>query len=75
MVSDPTIIDTDKELFVLSGLYYWTNNKINDEINKLSREDILDDVRIVTKKVNSGGEAVSARQVIYEKAYEKIKAK
>jgi hypothetical protein len=63
VVTDPTIIDTDKELFILSGLYYWKNlAKINEEINKLSLENVTNDVYKITGLVNAKKEGKETRK-------------
>jgi len=79
VVTDPTIIDSDKELFVLSGLYFWNSMNINKVIDELSLDDIDDVnkmktyVKEVTKKINTGNNNENDRINLFKKTYNEIK--
>ncbi len=55
VVANPKAIDEDKELFVLSAMWFW---EIND-LNKLSDDN---NVKSITFKINSGNENLVKRE-------------
>ena len=58
VLSNPSIIDKDEELFILSALWFWKNNKINETVDN-------DNVEQVTKKINKKGLDWEKREKIY----------
>jgi predicted chitinase len=55
VVANSNLIDTDKELFVLSAMWYWNTNGLNNDADK-------GDLKSITLKINSGGEGKNTRE-------------
>ena len=60
VVEDPTILDTNKEIFLLSALWYWQENGLN----KLVDDNSFDEL---TQVVNSAKEGKLERKEILDK--------
>ncbi|NDV45666.1 hypothetical protein D0T49_01195 [Paludibacter sp. 221] len=54
IIANPTIIDTDKELFILSAMWFWKENNINNYADN-------DDANKITLKINNAGEGKKTR--------------
>jgi len=54
VLSNPSIIDTDEELFILSALWFWNMNKLNEKADDNNFDDI-------TKAINRSSEGKSDR--------------
>ena len=55
MVANPKVIDDDKELFILSAMWFWNTNNLN----KLADDD---NIKAITLKINSKGEGLKGRE-------------
>jgi predicted chitinase len=54
VVNDPTLIDSDKELFILSAMWFWNTNSLNGKADEGKFDDI-------TKKINKDSEGKADR--------------
>ncbi|HOK99875.1 MAG TPA: hypothetical protein PLD12_12130, partial [Bacteroidales bacterium] len=55
VLSNPSIIDTDEELFILSAMWFWNMNNLN----KLADDD---NIKAITLKININGEGLKGRE-------------
>jgi Predicted chitinase len=55
VVANPKVIDDDKELFILSAMWFWNTNNLN----KLADDD---NIKAITLKINSKGEGLKGRE-------------
>jgi hypothetical protein len=55
VVANPSLLDNDKELYVLSAMWFWDINKLNNTADKGNIDEI-------TLKINKGKEGVETRE-------------
>jgi predicted chitinase len=55
VIANPNVLDNDKELYVLSAMWFWDTNKLNNIADKGNIDEI-------TLKINNGGEGKKERK-------------
>ena len=64
VVADPSVIDEDMELYILSALWFWGVEKRYKDLNKLADEDKVKEITII---ISNDDKTVSKREVILNK--------
>lgn len=60
-VSDPSIVSDDKEIAILSAVWFWNKNNLNDLAD-------MQDIKRMTRKINGGYNGLEERIMYYERA-------
>ena len=63
-MADPTIIDNDKELYILSAMWFWGVEKSYKDLNKLADEDKIKEITII---ISNDDKTMSKRKEILDK--------
>jgi predicted chitinase len=70
VLADPSIIDNDKELYILSAMWFWGVEKRYEDLNKLADED---DIEKITKVISNSLDTKDNRKKILEKIKNELK--
>jgi predicted chitinase len=70
VLADPSVIDEDMELYILSAMWFWGVEKKYEDLNKLADED---DIEKITKVISNSLDTKDNRKKILEKIKNELK--